>query len=167
MEDLLETDDMDNDSPQDDRDLEELTNSGTVPARFVNAVRFYRYMERNSRQMYAKIVWEGSALALLRDMGLAPSYYQGIAGFLKESGSIILLKRGGGTAPSLWALDHEPTYEEYVRITSNAAMQETKEKESKDKFLRMANDIMNRLAAVETDLNLIKRAYMNMAEKGE
>ena len=156
---------IENDTDNTDNTEEALKVASAIPARFTNSVRFYRHMERNSRQMYAKIVWEGSAVAVLRDMGLPASYYQGIVGFLKDSGSIALLKRGGGPTPSLWVLDHEPTYEEYINVTNAVSLQEVKEKESKDSFLRIANDIVNRLTVVETELNVMKRAYLKLIEK--
>ena len=139
--------------------------TSSVPARFTNAVRFYRIMESNSRKMYERIVWEGSAVAILRDMELPASYYQGIVGFLKGTSSVTLLKRGGGGVPSLWVLDHEPTYDEYLTFTNNSSVQNVKDKESKDTFLRVANELIIRVDTLEKELEILKRMFVRMMQK--
>lgn len=58
------------------------------------------------------IVYEGILTNLvLKECNLSAPYYSSVTQALKGMGCIRQLKRGGGTAPSLWELITEPTLE--------------------------------------------------------
>lgn len=138
-----------------------------VPKRFTRSVQAYNIMLKNSEQVYEKTVWRGSAVSIIKDMGLPSSYYQGIFGFLTKTNSIRLLRRGGGTSASLWMLDHEPTYEEYQKQTSVAGVKEEKNKETRDEVVAAMSQLAIRVTTLEKESETIKKMLLKIISERE
>lgn len=87
-------------------------------ALYLHSVRAYEIMEQEGRRdVDGRIVWEGTITNLvMHKMGLSNPYCThifGTNGSLRRMGSIRQLRRGGGTAGSLWELVSYPTEDAY------------------------------------------------------
>lgn len=91
----------------------------TMPALYLHCLNTYRAMlsEATAKQDDAGneiIVWEGFSTAFIqKKLNLSVPYYSGITKALKRMECIRQIKRGGGSAPSVWELITEPTEELY------------------------------------------------------
>ena len=91
----------------------------TPEALFFHVETVYKKMmehaeERRDDQDRSLIVYEGILTNLiLKECNLSTPYYSSVTQALRGMGCIRQLKRGGGTAPSLWELITEPTLEAF------------------------------------------------------
>ena len=128
-----------------------------TPALFIHCVKTYKAMlsealTRKDDQGEEIIVWEGMFTALItQKLHLSVPFFSSVRKALIEMGCIRQLRRGGGTAPSVWELITEPTEELFhskvpkkkIRVTKQEMMQE------------QINALNNRLLVVEDALQNI------------
>lgn len=123
----------------------------TTPALYQHCVNTYQAMlsEASSRQDDQDneiIVWEGMFTALITSkLHLSVPYYTQITRALKRMGCIRQLKRGGGSAPSMWELITEPTEE----LFRNKMPQRKVQTDRIGMLQNQINDINRRLLILE------------------
>lgn len=88
-----------------------------APALYKHAVRTYELMhsEAEWKELYGeqRLVWTGFFTKLVRSLNLSTPMYTGVKGELERMDCIRQLRRGGGTAPSVWVLMGAPTVEKW------------------------------------------------------
>lgn len=98
--------------------VEGLADDDPTPALFIHCQSTYRAMAAEAREVTegetSMIIWEGMFTAfIVKKLNLSVPYYTQITRALKRMGCIRQIKRGGGSAPSMWELITEPTEELY------------------------------------------------------
>lgn len=93
------------------------------------------------------VVWEGMLTALITGRcNLSIPYYSKITSALKEMGCIRQIKRGGGSASSVWELITEPTEELY---SARPAAQKLPRQDRLTQQAAQINSLNNRVGALE------------------
>lgn len=132
----------------------------TTPALYFHCVTTYEAMlsEATSRvddQDQEIIVWEGMFTALITSrLHMSVPYYTKISRALVAMGCIRQLRRGGGTAPSMWELITEPTEELFEHKIP-------KRKKTVDRYTMQQDQI----SAINTRLARLERALENLIEE--
>jgi hypothetical protein len=96
-----------------------------MPAQFDHCMRVYAMMDSESRteevdgnpegMSVERKVWEGHTTRIFNDLRLSTPYYTSVMAHLKRMGCVEQLRRGGGSATSLWLLIREPTLDLYEK----------------------------------------------------
>lgn len=122
-----------------------------TPALYIHCETTYKALlagaqSRTDDQGNEILVWEGMFTALITNkLNLSVPYYTKIRKALLEMGCIRQLRRGGGTAPSLWELIQEPTLTLYESKMP-------KRKKRVDRYAmqqEQLNTLMTRVSALE------------------
>jgi hypothetical protein len=101
------------------------------------------------------IVWEGMLTQFITgELHLSVPYYTKITQALKRMGCVQQLKRGGGTAPSIWELITEPTEELYKN-----KLAPKKKGVGKDYQFQQQLDDMNRR------ISIMERAFAKLIDE--
>jgi len=95
------------------------------------------------------VVWSGRYTKLIHDLNYSVPYYTAIKKNLVRMGCIQQLRRGGGTAPSVWWLKAAPTEEAF----RNAV--ERKVPDAKDAFQQQLGDLNRRLSKAERTIQAL------------
>jgi hypothetical protein len=129
------------------------------PALFLHTAAVYRRMEQEAKEEDVEgmpmLVYEGLITRLVTvDLNLSVPYFSAVRNALLGMRCVIQLKRGGGSAPSRWALIKEPTldlYEAYsdrVQPTSRVAV-----------LSQQISDLSGRVTAVEETVEALLDAH--------
>lgn len=107
-----------------------------ISVMFHHAKRLYDAMLAESRMQVVEddrmVVWEGAFTKLIADLNYSVPYHSKLKDHLVRMGCIQQLRRGGGSAPSVWWLKREPTEELFnhaaqLRKPGNAMAQQLKD----------------------------------------
>lgn len=134
--------------------------TSALPAIFEHCCSVYKAMAARAETRTVDdaevLVYEGALTKLFRDqLGLSVPYYTSSLGELKRMGCLAQLRRGGGGAPSIWALYFEPTPD----IWRNTIHRTVRTKASKTAATdAKINDINSRLNKVEKTLHGLMEA---------
>lgn len=133
-----------------------------MPALYGHCVTAYRVMLSEGKSQEDDdgqeiIVWEGMTTALVaKKLNLSTPYFTNIFRNLQRMGCVRQIKRGGGSAPSMWELITEPTEELYkTRVPMR--------KKGKDR-LSMQQEQISRLGQ---RLLVVERALENLIREEE
>jgi hypothetical protein len=97
------------------------------------------------------VVWEGQLTKLIvKELNYSQPYYTFITGHLKRMGCIRMIRRGGGSSPSLWELIKEPNEEDFHK---SEALQKPGQK-PQDQVLQGLKDLGQRVAVIEKALGI-------------
>ncbi len=95
-------------------------------------------------------VWTGFATHLFKEHDLSVPYYTQVMRMLQAMDCLRQLRRGGGTAPSKWLLNQEPTMELFDAACQIPGAYRGSKAAQTDQMLR---DLSNRITAVEDRLS--------------
>lgn len=94
-----------------------------APAMFEHCVRVYDVLKAEAQDEPVVVdddgtkevhpVWTGHLTQVFNRLGLAGPYYTAIMNHLKRMGSVLQVRRGGGSAQSKWMLLEAPTMEAF------------------------------------------------------
>lgn len=90
-------------------------------------------------------LYEGYLTRLFSELGLSVPYYNKVMSELRHMGCVFQVKRGGGSAKSVWAVVREPT-EELWRDSRELPRQSNK---PTDILRQRMNDLEGRVTALE------------------
>lgn len=135
------------------------------PAMWEHARTVYRAMEEEATPMDDEklgpcLVYEGFLTQLVRQVGLSTPYYSKVTRLLEGSRAAVQVRRGGGTAPSQWALFGEPTDEALQNFEAKDTGSNTlKRGGGKTSTQQQLNDMNRRLMAVEDTVSSLVDAF--------
>lgn len=108
--------------------------------------------DEDAQEERVYVIWEGMLTQFITgQLNLSVPYYTYITRALKRMGCIRQIKRGGGTAPSMWELIKEPTYDLYMTTIAP-------KRPPQDRYAALEqrlNDHGNRLKVLEHALSVI------------
>lgn len=138
----------------------------TPAALYLHCVNVYNRMLQEARVVTdvgdgsePMVVWEGMLTALITSkMNLSVPYYTHVTRSLKKMGCIRQLKRGGGTAPSLWELITDPTPELFAELDNNPTQQARK---TTDRFSLLQQQVIDQ----NRRLLVLERAFEKIIEE--
>lgn len=96
-------------------------------------------------------IWTGFATHLFKEHDLSVPYYTQVMRMLQAMDCLRQLRRGGGTAPSKWLLNQEPTMELFDAACQIPGAYRGSKAAQTDQMLR---DLSNRLTVVEDRLGV-------------
>lgn len=94
---------------------------------FEHSVNVYNKMLEQSIREGDNILFTGKTTEILTALGLGNSYYTPIFRFLKSSGSIDLVRRGGGGSSSVYRMVRRPAEEEFFKYNREPIAKTNKE----------------------------------------
>jgi ribosomal protein S15P/S13E len=95
-------------------------------------------------------VYTGHLTSLFGELQKPAPYYTSIMTALKAMGCVEQLRRGGGSAPSKWIMQHPPTEEGYMAFINNRS---TKKPHGKVEMLeQQVKNLMGRVQHIEEHL---------------
>ena len=127
------------------------TETAVPPALFEHVSTIYNAMaEGVEEDKDGNKVWTGFATHLFKEYDLSVPYYTQVMRMLQAMDCLRQLRRGGGTAPSKWLLNQEPSMELFDAACQIPGAYRGSKAAQTDQMLR---DLSNRLTAVEDRLN--------------
>ena len=127
------------------------TETAVPPALFEHVSTIYNAMAREVEEdKDGNKVWTGFATHLFKEYDLSVPYYTQVMRMLQAMDCLRQLRRGGGTAPSKWLLNQEPSMELFDAACQIPGAYRGSKAAQTDQMLR---DLSNRLTAVEDRLN--------------
>ena len=127
------------------------TETAVPPALFEHVSTIYNAMaEGVEEDKDGNKVWTGFATHLFKEYDLSVPYYTQVMRMLQAMDCLRQLRRGGGTAPSKWLLNQEPSMELFDAACQIPGAYRGSKAAQTDQMLR---DLSNRLTAVEDQLN--------------
>jgi hypothetical protein len=124
-----------------------------VPALFQHCCDVYALMERQATKVGTRIIYEGFLTKLITEkpIFLSVPYYTSVRSSLVRMGCITQLRRGGGSSPSLWVLNHPPTLQLFTheRPLKKAGTQRI------DSLEQQIRDCHTRIAALESTVRVL------------
>jgi len=127
------------------------TETAVPPALFEHVSTIYNAMaEGVEEDKDGNKIWTGFATHLFKEYDLSVPYYTQVMRMLQAMDCLRQLRRGGGTAPSKWLLNQEPSMELFDAACQIPGAYRGSKAAQTDQMLR---DLSNRLTAVEDQLN--------------
>ena len=127
------------------------TETAVPPALFEHVSTIYNAMaEEVEEDKDGNKIWTGFATHLFKEYDLSVPYYTQVMRMLQAMDCLRQLRRGGGTAPSKWLLNQEPSMELFDAACQIPGAYRGSKAAQTDQMLR---DLSNRLTAVEDRLN--------------
>ena len=127
------------------------TETAVPPALFEHVSTIYNAMaEGVEEDKDGNKIWTGFATHLFKEYDLSVPYYTQVMRMLQAMDCLRQLRRGGGTAPSKWLLNQEPSMELFDAACQIPGAYRGSKAAQTDQMLR---DLSNRLAAAEDRLN--------------
>ena len=127
------------------------TETAVPPALFEHVSTIYNAMAEGAEEdKDGNKIWTGFATHLFKEYDLSVPYYTQVMRMLQAMDCLRQLRRGGGTAPSKWLLNQEPSMELFDAACQIPGAYRGSKAAQTDQMLR---DLSNRLAAVEDRLN--------------
>src|SRR5438552_16082227 len=131
-----------------------------LPTFFGHAIKVYSMLEREAVGVVREdgtIVrqWTGFFTHTIKDAGFSSAYYSRIKPLLIELGCVTQVRRGGGTAPTVFILNHPPVVDDFHQFETR-----------RHKRVRVV-DLAQRLGALE-DILIgwdLKDALRNLDER--
>jgi len=117
-----------------------------LPALLMHCNTIYDAMEADSKPEGEYKVWEGFATKLFEDQGLTVPYYTQVMRMLRGMDCLRQLRRGGGTAPSRWALIQKPNMEIFDKASGIPGAYRGNKISQQDQMMR---DLSNRVNDLE------------------
>ena len=127
------------------------TETAVPPALFEHVSTIYNAMAEGAEEdKDGNKIWTGFATHLFKEYDLSVPYYTQVMRMLQAMDCLRQLRRGGGTAPSKWLLNQEPSMELFDAACQIPGAYRGSKAAQTDQMLR---DLSNRLTAVEDRLN--------------
>jgi hypothetical protein len=130
-------------------------------AQFDHCVKIYNAMHERAKtevitdsegNEQSVLVYTGHLTRLFQQLMMAVPYYTSIMSTLKRLGCVEQIRRGGGSAPSKWALIGEPTEEAFNSLKPRSR----KSASRVDAQQQQINDMNRRLLAVEQAVGTVR-----------
>lgn len=100
------------------------------------------------------VVYEGSLTALItEDLHLSTPYYTKLLRLLKGMGCVRQLRRGGGTSPSQWEMQTEPTEELFQFCIENNSRLASSKPSRYEALEQQVRDMNERVLKIEAILS--------------
>lgn len=129
-----------------------------APKLFKHAVAVYNLMAERADSKNGDLIFEGRTTEILKDLELGTNQYTPIFRYLKGSGCVLQLRRGGGGNTSAFQLNHPPEIE-----TFDADIEHSNAKESgTDRAIASIVAMTNKLNAMQQTIDAHSRAIMTL-----
>jgi hypothetical protein len=125
-----------------------------TPAILDHCAVVYKAMAERAEQKTEGLVYEGFLTNLFRELGINQPYYTHITRRLKNMDCIRQLRRGGGTAPSVWMLLQEPSLALFDGSSGHKA-----------EILQALRDINRRLVTAEGNVTRLGAMYQDATDR--
>lgn len=127
-----------------------MTGTEEEPKLYQHCVALYDKLDSYAEDLSDGRVFVGVVSRIVMDeLGLAQSYQSKIVNRLRGMGSISLMKRGGGSASSVWMLHKHPTLDDFFDSDNTGERQKIREQEKHNALQQRVIDLANRIKKIE------------------
>jgi hypothetical protein len=142
-------------------------------ALFDHCTKVYEAMAEQSKpsttEGFEGEVYSGHLTGLFSDLGLAVPYYSSVMAKLKDMDCVLQLRRGGGSAQSIWAILRPPTEELFEATADKTASPTARKPKVSDMLQQQIRDLDHRLHEAEQTITLLKALLVDktIVEEGQ